>query len=341
LVLPCTEQGVRNAVAAGGGPYTFDCEGSQTIVTRAPITIGKDVSLNGEGNLTIDGPDDGTYEEGPSFYVHADVTAELSGIVIIGSDLRAIINEGMLTLASSTVSQNPGGGIHNEETGTLTATGLTISDNECSEDCDGAGIYNEGVLTLTASTVSGNRSRGGGGGILNWDANGQGVGTMLIVNTTVSGNRAAAEGGGISSDSGGTVAVTNCTIVGNTSDEQQGSISNISSLMLSNTLVEGDCVGGLTSNGHNIESPGNTCGFDPDGTDQVDVTEEELNLGELAANGGPTMTHKPGDGGFGEGSVAIDQIPQASCGATADQRGQPRPETGGTMCDVGAFEVQP
>jgi hypothetical protein len=111
--------------------------------------------------------------------------------------------------------------------------------------------------------------------------------------------------------------------------------------MLSNTLVEGDCVGGLTSNGHNIESPGNTCGFDPDGTDQVDVTEEELNLGELAANGGPTMTHKPGDGGFGEGSVAIDQIPQASCGATADQRGQPRPETGGTMCDVGAFEVQP
>jgi hypothetical protein len=26
---------------------------------------------------------------------------------------------------------------------------------------------------------------------------------------------------------------------------------------------------------------------------------------------------------------------------TTDQRGEPRPETGGTMCDVGAFEVQP
>jgi hypothetical protein len=24
----------------------------------------------------------------------------------------------------------------------------------------------------------------------------------------------------------------------------------------------------------------------------------------------------------------------------ADQRGEPRPETGGTMCDIGAFEVQ-
>ena len=26
---------------------------------------------------------------------------------------------------------------------------------------------------------------------------------------------------------------------------------------------------------------------------------------------------------------------------TTDQRGEPRPETGGTMCDVGAFERQP
>jgi hypothetical protein len=47
------------------------------------------------------------------------------------------------------------------------------------------------------------------------------------------------------------------------------------------------------------------------------------------------------------GSVAIDQVPEADCvdadGAplTTDQRGEPRPETGGTMCDLGAFEVQP
>ena len=46
---------------------------------------------------------------------------------------------------------------------------------------------------------------------------------------------------------------------------------------------------------------------------------------------------------LGEGSVAIDQIPaDDSVGAdgqtlTTDQRGEPRD----TMCDVGAFEVQP
>jgi hypothetical protein len=46
------------------------------------------------------------------------------------------------------------------------------------------------------------------------------------------------------------------------------------------------------------------------------------------------------------GSVAIDVIPEADCvdaggmPLTTDQRGEPRPEADGTMCDVGAFEVQ-
>jgi hypothetical protein len=91
----------------------------------------------------------------------------------------------------------------------------------------------------------------------------------------------------------------------------------------------------VTSDGYNIESPGNTCGFDH-GTDLVNITEGQLDLGELVDNGGPTMTHA-----LGAGSVAIDVIPAVDCGVTEDQRGQPRPETGGTMCDVGAFEVQP
>jgi hypothetical protein len=112
-------------------------------------------------------------------------------------------------------------------------------------------------------------------------------------------------------------------------------------------LVDGDCAthqyAAITSNGYNIESPGNTCGFDPDGTDQVDVSSDDLNLGELAANGGLTMTHKPGDGGFGEGSAAIDKIPAEDCQVTEDQRGFPRPAgtTDPKRCDVGAFEVQP
>ena len=101
----------------------------------------------------------------------------------------------------------------------------------------------------------------------------------------------------------------------------------------------------MTSNGHNIESPGDTCGFDTNKGDLFDVTAEQLNLGPLQDNGGPTMTHA-----LGAGSVAIDQIPTADCvdadgqPLTTDQRGEPRPVAilgAEPRCDVGAFELQP
>ena len=88
-----------------------------------------------------------------------------------------------------------------------------------------------------------------------------------------------------------------------------------------------------------LESPGDTCGFN-DLTDQVNISAEDLNLGPLADNGGPTETHA-----LVEGSVAIDVIPAEDCvdaddqPLTTDQRGYPRPV--GDGCDVGAFERQP
>ena len=117
-------------------------------------------------------------------------------------------------------------------------------------------------------------------------------------------------------------------------------------MTFTNTLVDGDCAGNgdFESKGGNLESPADTCGFD-DPTDQTSVFPVQLNLGPLQDNGGLTMTHalltEP------VVSAAINVIPEAECldadgePLTTDQRGEPRPETGGTMCDVGAFEVQP
>jgi hypothetical protein len=76
-----------------------------------------------------------------------------------------------------------------------------------------------------------------------------------------------------------------------------------------------------------------SCGFDQP-TDQVNVSAEDLKLGPLADNGGPTETHA-----LLPGSVAIDVIPTDMCEVDEDQRGETRP--GGAMCDAGAFEVQP
>jgi hypothetical protein len=180
--------------------------------------------------------------------------------------------------------------------------------------------------------VSGNNAGSNGGGILN---NG---GTLTLANSTVSENIAYL-GGGIFNYS--TLTLTNSTVSDNAAGERGGGIWNQGGT-LTNTLVDNDCDGTPdVSGGYNIESPGDTCGFDQ-ATDLVNVTADDLKLGALAPNGGPTETHA-----LLPGSVAINKIAKEDCvdadgePLTTDQRGEPRPETGGTMCDVGAFEVQP
>jgi predicted outer membrane repeat protein len=304
-VCACTEAGIRAAIAEGGGPYTFDCDGPTTVVTEAEIVIDNDVILDGEGNLTVDGN-----EEHLVFGLNdGDVTAELRGFGVTNGNGGIAMAVGTLTLTNSTVYGN--------------TTGHS-----------GGGIDNGGALTLNNSTVSSNTTSSNGGGIFN-----HGSGTLALTNSTVSGNTATS-GGGISTTGNGTL--TNSTVSGNTATSGGGIWTNIlGTLTLTNSLVDDDCDGTIVSGGHNIESPGDTCGLDQP-TDQVNVSAEDLKLGPLQDNGGPTMTHA-----LLPGSVAIDKIAEKDCvdadgePLATDQRGEPRPETGGTMCDVGAFEVQP
>jgi hypothetical protein len=163
-----------------------------------------------------------------------------------------------------------------------------------------------------------------------------------LANTTISANAADREGGGIYT--GGELLLVSSTIAGNVAPTGSAIFDpgtpDVEPRSITSTLIAGDCGGSpLVSGGYNIEGPGNTCGFDQ-ATDQP--AEDQLNLGPLADNGGPTKTHA-----LLENSVAIDQIPQDNCvdGAgeplSEDQRGEPRPAGADSSCDVGAFEVQP
>jgi hypothetical protein len=302
-VCPCTEAGIRIAIAKGGGLFTFDCAGPKTVETDAEIVIDQDVMLDGQGDLTIDGG--GIH---PVFIVEQPVMAELHGFIITNGaaiEGAGVYNRGDLTIEDSTVRGNTAeisAGIRNE--GVLKVANSTVSGNRNTGAPDGAGIHNgsSGGVSLTNSTVSENA----GEGIRN-------EGALDLANSTVSGNAES----GIVNDAG-------------------------ASLTLRNTLVDGGCddQGDAVSLGHNIESPGSSCGLDPNGTDLDNVPAEQLNLQPLADNGGPTMTHA-----LGTGSIAIDSIPEADCVGpdgeplTTDQRGEPRPA--GAECDVGAFEVQP
>ena len=361
-VLPCIEQGIRNAIAAGGGPYTFSCDGLTPVVTEAPIVIDNNVILDGGGNLLVDGN-----SEHRVFSVQEDVTAELSGFQVTAGDdaievAGGISNRGTLTLTDSTlfdnrsaalnnfgtatvrncsVIDNPERGIVNEFGAVMELINSTVSGNlsESSRFFGNAGgIWTDGLLIATGSTITGNTAEANGGGIYT-------SGDTILINSTVSGNTAEGSGGGIfGDDSQDSLTLINSTVAGNSSPEgsalwSDGSIPPT----LSNSIMEGDCGGqsGITSNGYNIESPADTCSLNLP-TDLVDVGTGALNLAPLADNGGPTETRA-----LRPGSVAIDVIPGAACIdsdgelPTTDQRGRPRPEPGGSMCDVGAFELQP
>jgi hypothetical protein len=335
----CTEAGIREAIAAGAGPHTFGCNGATTVVTEAEIVIDKDVIIDGEGKLTVDGDD--VYDV---IRVDENATAEIRGFRITGSgcgDLSCgagiAVFKATFTLANSTVSDN-WTGVANQD-GTVTLLNSTVSGN-----LPNISSYGElGVLKVIDSTISGGSSAGptSAGGVYSCGAQ------LMMLNSTVSGN----EGVGIVHYCQGTATLTNCTITDNASGGL--SVGDDATVTLRSTIVDDGCAievgASTTSEGYNIESPGNTCGFDQ-GTDQVDVAEGQLNLGELAANGGPTMTHA-----LEAGSVAIDVIPEDDCVdaegelLAADQRGEPRfvglpfgpLEPVGDGCDVGAFEVQP
>jgi CSLREA domain-containing protein len=190
-------------------------------------------------------------------------------------------------------------------------------------------------LTLNNLTVANGRAILGGG-ILNESSN-----TLTVRNSTLSGNSARAAGGGIHNNSPGTLTVRNSTLWGNSATEDFGTGGSISSnggsATLKNTIVAnspsgGNCSGTVTNGGYNLDSDG-SCGFGTTNHSLSGTTDNPLNpqLGSLANNGGPTLTHA-----LLAGSPAIDK--GNSFGATTDQRGVARPQ--GAAPDIGSFEAE-
>ncbi len=220
-----------------------------------------------------------------------------------------------------------GGGILNLE-GTLELTHCTVSGNEAG---GGGGIFVVGgSLTLTHCTVSGNEAASDGGGIFNFGTN-----PSTVTNSTISGNSASSVGGGVYNE-GGLLSLTHTTVTGNSAGDFAGGILNFGGeLTLANSIVAnsssgGDCVGkagsGVTDNGFNIVEDG-SCISAPTSM------SGDPNLGPLADNGGPTLTHA-----LLPGSIAIDEIPSENCEVDSDQRGMPRPQ--GDECDIGSYELE-
>ena len=319
----CTIQEAVDDAASGD---TIDIA---TGIYTENVTIDENVTLLGAGpgeyGTIVDGDQAGTV-----FVVVLGVTVTISDMTIRNGHAET------------------GGGILN--TGTLTLNNSTVSGNTA--DDDGGGICNEATLILTNSTVSGNTATFGGG-IFNI------LGMAELINSTVSDNTAAVVGGGILNLANGTLHLSNVTVSNNTASISDifgpggGGIATFASPTdFRNTIIANnvDELGGSSacvvmppltvgSFGYNLDSDG-TCFDQP--PELGDLIMMDPLLGPLAENYGSTFTHAllPGSPAIDAGNP--DGCTDATGGPLAtDQRGKPRPETAGGMCDIGAFEVQP
>jgi hypothetical protein len=230
---------------------------------------------------------------------------------------------------------------------TETAATVTIDDSEFRGNTSRAIKADAGgTWIVRGSSFVDNRVDGNAGGAVVVE----GGATLRVENSTFSGNLftvGAAEDGargeaiGYRGDSGGAaVVLRHVTIVPPTfspvgvEGTAIGGFDGASvDVDISNSIIRGSCRfdgSALRNHTNNIESPGNSCGFDA-GTSQVSVPTSSVALGTLGDHGGPTPTYEPD-----AESVAVDAGGAQQCLDT-DQRGYERPA--GDGCDIGAVEV--
>lgn len=321
---------------------------------RCTVCQGAGVHISSSGSLTLD-----------SVVVDANTTAvsdpmdafaEGGGIENNGGTLRVVLSAvtNNVVTASGASMQNgaSGGGIMNR--GKLSLERSTVSGNQTSAtgiggmsttNSTGAGVMVNGATTVSQSTVSGNTVAASGGGMSNSPGaagiqtfNNPGVVSLSIDRTTISGN-ASAGTGGILYQSSGSALVTGSTITGNAGNPANvGGAVSFRDSIVSRPGPNPNCIAFVTSQGYNLEDA-NSCGFNK-ASDLPNAAVTGLDP-LLLDNGGPTKTHR-----LLPGSVAIDR--GNSLGASADQRGSPRPfdfdllanVAGGDGSDIGAFELQ-
>ncbi|MCL4299763.1 MAG: CSLREA domain-containing protein [Anaerolineae bacterium] len=363
-----TEPGT-DLIVLPAGIYILSRPGDKdNVAFFGDLDITDNLTLQGAGaaSTVIDG--NGSVTRDRVIEITAGVTAHISGVTIrrgFSSVFSGggIFNAGSLTLIlsqviSNTVNNN-GGGIANQ--GTLVISQSLVMSNTGNPPTYGfgGGLYNEGQLTLVESTVSGNENRLGGG------LDSGPLATATLLNSTVSGNRASENGGGINNRGAGVLNLFNVTLTANRLDMVTDNlawnggglkIGLNSTVNTRNTLIEDnqktgvlfdpindDCKGILTSAGYNLI--GTTAGCIITGDTTGNLTDQLPQLGPLADNGGPTLTHA-----LNPGSPALDAGNPAGCtdnagnGLTTDQRGYARSVDGdganGPRCDIGAFESE-
>jgi MYXO-CTERM domain-containing protein len=286
----------------------------------------------------------------------ATLTLEMKQVTVSGNSAQgdgggiytaAALTASELLVADNSASTN-GGGIYNE--GNTAITGSTIRDNTAE---GGGGFFGTGsnVVNFSAVTISGNKAVGGGG------ISGRSGVTLRLVNTTISANIGSDTGGGLYTN--GAAELRFVTIARNlagadasTAGSGINTFPSSSKLVTMKNVLLADNRKGYTDGMTAAEIaalPSANCGstgtslnvasrgfnLSSDGSCQSvlnlagDQNAKDAKIGDLADNGGGSLTHAllPNSPALGAG--------QAEADIQSDQRGETRDATP----DIGAFEV--
>ena len=209
--------------------------------------VGGGAWINGDSSVTLTDVviTGNTARQGAGFYISAgnfggssvnltNATIDNNTAVVNGGGFYNAAIDGRVTVTNGTISGNVaqfehGGGFYNYA-GSVTLSGVTISNNEAQDMDDvkrhgsvGGGFYNNtGTVIMTVGAITGNTAYGSGGGFYNR------VGTVTITGTgsnavEIDNNKAGANdglgdsrnGGGFYNTETGTVNLTHATFLGN------------------------------------------------------------------------------------------------------------------------------
>lgn len=351
-------------VCAIGCDYTtiqaaIDVAAPDDTISVAAGTYVENLSLY-DKRLTIAGADAKTTilsadHVGRPLFLYANSTLTLTNVtvrdgLVTDNQGGGIHNDGRLTIDASHIISNSasvaGGGIANF--GTLLIHRSVISDNYAFLG-NGGGIVNGGRLTVTVSAIVGNHAKARGGGVYH------SVGIFTLTNSTVSNNKGDVSGGGIANFdwmsstnstisantthgagggivNGGRLQAANLTLADNHAGDGN-SLYNSGTLTVANTIMADSAAGKNCTNWGIVISLGANLESDAfcGFTASGDLVKTDPLLAPLADNGGATQTHA-----LLPSSPAIDAGSSACPPPTTDQRGVPRPA--GSACDIGAFE---